>query len=369
MINSSQADWIHVDVMDGQFVPNLTFGAKVIETLRRLTKLPLDVHLMVEQPEKYFDDFAAAGAHAGVHGIVSFRGDRTEAEMRLYDLTSPEHRLIATRKFEMPATQWRRPQGETAVDAIAFDLADLAHHVGTLDQQTDDRVGLREAQPDADDREDHRQRGEPIRPSMVAFGDQRGRADPTPGANARDGHQLVARTPDQPGGHRQNSAPERLCRVALSRLPQRPGAHDPRRHRARPRGRRIIQRDRLPALPLPDPPLPQRRYDPRTGNSAETVEDYSQPFDGEFRLRSVSRWRLVPSDPEAYRRGELVEPVDGLTAAQVAAQASERNLPIERTVTATIDGQRRSLRVSDFPLGNSAGRPFDDGGNRTSERT
>lgn len=56
------ADWLHVDVMDGQFVPNLTFGAKVIDTVRKLTRLPLDVHLMVVQPEKYFDDFAAAGA-------------------------------------------------------------------------------------------------------------------------------------------------------------------------------------------------------------------------------------------------------------------------------------------------------------------
>jgi ribulose-phosphate 3-epimerase len=56
------ADWIHVDVMDGHFVPNLTFGADVIRALRRATNLPLDVHLMVEHPETYFDEYAKAGA-------------------------------------------------------------------------------------------------------------------------------------------------------------------------------------------------------------------------------------------------------------------------------------------------------------------
>jgi ribulose-phosphate 3-epimerase len=57
------ADYIHVDVMDGHFVPNITVGPPVVKAVRRVTRLPLDVHLMIESPERYLDDFVAAGAN------------------------------------------------------------------------------------------------------------------------------------------------------------------------------------------------------------------------------------------------------------------------------------------------------------------
>jgi TolB protein len=63
-------------------------------------------------------DFAAAGAHAGLHGLVTFRGDRVEAEMRLYDLTTPEQRQIAARKFELPPPQWRRLAHKIADEVV-----------------------------------------------------------------------------------------------------------------------------------------------------------------------------------------------------------------------------------------------------------
>jgi ribulose-phosphate 3-epimerase len=77
------ADWIHVDVMDGRFVPNITIGPFVVEAVRRVTALPLDVHLMIVEPERYIEAFAAAGADViSVHVEASTHLQRTLAEIR-----------------------------------------------------------------------------------------------------------------------------------------------------------------------------------------------------------------------------------------------------------------------------------------------
>ena len=62
MINNSQADWFHIDVMDGHFVPNISYGIPVIQAIKKHASKPLDVHLMIDKPERYIDDFAKVGA-------------------------------------------------------------------------------------------------------------------------------------------------------------------------------------------------------------------------------------------------------------------------------------------------------------------
>jgi ribulose-phosphate 3-epimerase len=73
-LEASGADMIHIDVMDGMFVPNISFGIPIIKSVRKLTKLPFDVHLMIEEPSRYVEDFAGAGT---VHYEADRHIDRT----------------------------------------------------------------------------------------------------------------------------------------------------------------------------------------------------------------------------------------------------------------------------------------------------
>jgi ribulose-phosphate 3-epimerase len=82
-VEAAGADWIHIDVMDGRFVPNLTIGPGFVAAIRKTTKLPFDVHLMIENPERYIDAFAESGADwITVHVETSVHLHRTVAMIR-----------------------------------------------------------------------------------------------------------------------------------------------------------------------------------------------------------------------------------------------------------------------------------------------
>lgn len=83
MLNESDADWLHLDVMDGRFVPNITFGMPVIKQMKALTQKPLDVHLMIVEPDKYLEDFQKTGADIlTVHEEVCPHLHRTVSRIR-----------------------------------------------------------------------------------------------------------------------------------------------------------------------------------------------------------------------------------------------------------------------------------------------
>jgi ribulose-phosphate 3-epimerase len=82
-VTEAGADWIHIDVMDGHFVPNITIGPRIVEAVRDATRLPLDVHLMIEQPERYIEVFVKSGATiVGIHAEACPHLHRTVAQIR-----------------------------------------------------------------------------------------------------------------------------------------------------------------------------------------------------------------------------------------------------------------------------------------------
>ncbi len=103
------ADWIHLDVMDGHFVPNLTFGAPLLKAVRRLTELPVDVHLMVEHPERYIREYADLGA-----AVFSFHPEATVHVQR---------HLVAAREAGMKAGLVLNPSTPVSwLDEVVNDL-------------------------------------------------------------------------------------------------------------------------------------------------------------------------------------------------------------------------------------------------------
>ncbi len=83
MVNKSEADWFHLDVMDGLFVPNISFGMPVIRSIKKLSEKPLDVHLMIVQPERFIKDFRDAGADIlTIHYEASTHLHRSIAEIK-----------------------------------------------------------------------------------------------------------------------------------------------------------------------------------------------------------------------------------------------------------------------------------------------
>ena len=102
-LTAAGADWLHVDVMDGNFVPNLTFGMPIVKSFKPHSKLPLDVHLMIEKPERYIAEFVAAGAdYLTLHlestevleaSLVQIRALGCKAGITIKPLTAIEKKL------------------------------------------------------------------------------------------------------------------------------------------------------------------------------------------------------------------------------------------------------------------------------------
>jgi ribulose-phosphate 3-epimerase len=136
------ADWLHVDVMDGHFVPNLTFGAPLVRALRRLTSIPIDVHLMVERPEQRIDEFAAAGADTLIvhweatphvhYALKAVRDAGLDAGLAINPATPPEAVLGVAETFDHLLCMTVNPGwgGQPYIDTSTAKVARLRELLG-----------------------------------------------------------------------------------------------------------------------------------------------------------------------------------------------------------------------------------------------
>jgi ribulose-phosphate 3-epimerase len=154
-VEAAGADWIHVDVMDGRFVPNLTIGPPVVAALRKVTKLPLDVHLMIVEPEKLVPDFATAGADViTVHAeaathlqrlLQQIRSLGKKAGLALNPATSPEALRWVLDDVDLVLVMSVNPGfgGQSFIPAALPKIAEVRHMLGERDVRVEVDGGVK----------------------------------------------------------------------------------------------------------------------------------------------------------------------------------------------------------------------------------
>lgn len=127
LVEEAGADWIHVDVMDGLFVPNITIGSPVVKSIRKTTNLPLDVHLMIAKPENHFQDFIEAGADIVTFHLEAILEGRQLSNNSNSDQRDPKFSKVPQHFFEMVDSEVT--DKEAFINSLKSKI-DLIHKLG-----------------------------------------------------------------------------------------------------------------------------------------------------------------------------------------------------------------------------------------------